>query len=474
MGFDEIYSHQNRILVGTSEALNYLEVEIKNLRGVIVGISQSWSSQAGDRNILLKRLANVRKDLGKNIRKLRGFVLSSSHYLSQMKKFDRYDGLTFSGSCRVSDVAYSNSNSSTIKCNTKDVEGYVSAINASAKIIDTYSSDLHILINALDNNMVCAVGTWKSTLKKYAGRILYQGEILRSVATDLSQMMANYNNAEKKINKVIEDLKSGNITTLQLAEMINQQVQAGSNNFNVVGFTDGYKAGELRAENGKEYYENIDLLRQYITGEVDVGSGSNKYADWLNVLNYLSQTSKIKKGLEDGYQAEDAENFLDLLKDVVGDNINISSIKDLKTAKNAKEVRDILSKNGVTGIYADILLSYGCNFYTNIIDGIEQGLPMEDIAFRAGGVSVLDTFDDVVLSDTNTTIAYLPAKAVSNLIGYDLGTEAMRATGCDNEFDAVREAPKKLLNEIKKNATWDNWKSGMKLLGKEIKKLKFW
>ncbi len=471
MGFDEIYSHQNRILVGISESLNNLETEIKNLRGVVVGISQSWSSQAGDRNVVLKSLVSIRKELGQNIRKLRGFVLSSSHYLSQMKKFDKYDGLTFSGTCKVSEVTYSLLNSTTIKCNTKDVEGYVGNINSSAKIIKMYSSDLNILINALDGEMVCAVGSWKSSLKKYVGRIQYQGEALGKVGIKLSTMMANYNNAEKKINKIMEDLQNGRITSSHLADMVKQQIEEGAYKVDIVRYTEGYQSGELVSENGREYYENIDYIRQYITGEVDLGCAGDKYNNWLTVINYLNKMSNIRKGLKDGYQAEDAENYLDLITDYIGDNITISNIKDLKKAKDINEIRSILSQNGVTGIYVDMLLSYGSNFYTNIIEGIEQGLPMEDIAFRAGGISVLDTFDDVVLSDTSTAVAYLPAKAISGVFGYDLGKEAMRATGCDNEFDAVRQAPKKLLNEIKKNATWDNWKSGMKILGK---KLKFW
>lgn len=453
MGFDEIYNYEIKKISIMTEILNSIESEIENIKVSMEKISLSWCSQAGDRNVLLKRMGNVRKETGKNIAKLRGFCASAIYYLSQMKKFDKYDGRTFSGRCKVSDVSYSKSNSMTIKCKPEELRECVIIINKSATSLMEGASDLNTLINALNSYIANSIGTGKRKLSMYRKNIGYQADILKGVAVHLGQMATNYINAETKIKSVIADLKKGDISVSQLEQMVNEQVkQEIGNNCYTSDKEDGLM--DIIDDNvGRvdDLWGYIEVFRDEYLKDISLGKIGDKLGILSTITGYLSKINNTVKGLDDGCQVEDANNILDLLSGIAGDLIKTPS--------------------GTASIYKKILLSYGCNILKNVNEGISQKLPVEDIIFRAGGISLVETYENVVTSDINMKIAYYPAMAISNLFGYDLGQEAMRVTGCDDPFKAVTSAPKQLIAEIKKNATWDNWKSGFKIM---TEKLKFW
>ena len=198
-------------------------------------------------------------------------------------------------------------------------------------------------------------------------------------------------------------------------------------------------------------YENVDDMKEYIDGFTDEGvewsdsvKDSMKYIKFLDGTNsFISGAYKYLKGFGDTEWM--TEGFNDALD-------SIENFVDFATTDSAS-----------WDPASTVLISYGKNLVSNWMEKIQTETEISEIYWHTFANSALETFDDVVCNDVTLALAYKPAQMITDMVGYDLQGEYERATG-KKGFEAVTSGVSELGEIIVENSSWENWKSGMKIM----------
>lgn len=198
-------------------------------------------------------------------------------------------------------------------------------------------------------------------------------------------------------------------------------------------------------------------------------SQSKDYLEWLRGEEYslpdeISSLLKVMGYIDCVYALQNARHKGEL------DDIASAWLKTGKTVLKSldKPLHKSLPKpNMLESAGSGILLNQIFNMTENWLDSIASGDTVSETYWNTFANSILDTFDDTVLNTPTLAIAFVPAKAIADMAGIDLMKEYEKVTG-ETGFRAVTTGTEKLYDIIRENSTWDNWKSGMSILGDKI------
>lgn len=181
-------------------------------------------------------------------------------------------------------------------------------------------------------------------------------------------------------------------------------------------------------KDGFDFIKNLDIANK-------IGSG---YANWL-----------------DGLLNGNTEQVIDGGKNIISGTFSL--VGDI-----FKTTTDML-----LDFKAGFILDYGKNMVTNWLDSIAHETQISEVYWNTFVNSGLDLFKDTVCNVPSLAIGYLPAKRISKLFGFDLQS-AYESVSDKKGFAAVTDSVEKLGNIIRENSTWENWKSGMHIIGDKI------
>lgn len=124
--------------------------------------------------------------------------------------------------------------------------------------------------------------------------------------------------------------------------------------------------------------------------------------------------------------------------------------------------------NAKTDFGVGILLDFGKNMVTNWIDSIKTETKVSEVYWNTFANSAMQVFNDTVCNAPTLAIAYKPAKMISGAFGFDL-QGAYEKVSDKKGFAAVTDSFSQLSEIFMENSTWENWKSGMGVIGDSIK-----
>lgn len=122
-----------------------------------------------------------------------------------------------------------------------------------------------------------------------------------------------------------------------------------------------------------------------------------------------------------------------------------------------------------TGYLNGLLLSYGKHMTQNFIDSIQENDEIAEVYWDVFATSAVDVFYDEICNTPTLALAYVPTKILTSAVGYDI-QGAYEEVSDKKGFAAVTDGVGQLYNEIKENSSWENWCSGMAIIGDGIKK----
>ena len=114
-----------------------------------------------------------------------------------------------------------------------------------------------------------------------------------------------------------------------------------------------------------------------------------------------------------------------------------------------------------------LILDYGKNMVTNWLDSIQKETKVSEVYWNTFANSAVDIFRDTVCNTPTLAIAYEPAKKLASLFGYDLQASYENVSE-KKGFAAITDTFAQMGELFKENSTWENWKSGMGIIGEKI------
>ena len=204
---------------------------------------------------------------------------------------------------------------------------------------------------------------------------------------------------------------------------------------------------------------DISTLKDYVEGfgGIDVKFPS-PIKDGMDFIKALDSYNKFISGTADyvtGMQTDDTALMTDGAKNIfsfISSQVKVALKKD-----------DNLFDTG-----AGILISYGTNMVSNWLDSIQTETEASEVYWNTFANSALDVFHDEVCNNTTLAIAYLPAKGIAGVFGFDLTAEYEKLSD-KKGFAAVTDSVNQLHDLIIENSTWENWKSGFNIMIDGIK-----
>ncbi len=201
-----------------------------------------------------------------------------------------------------------------------------------------------------------------------------------------------------------------------------------------------------------------------------------EYYEWLPGTEEIIWPEPIKDGFDFIKAIDTLNNMVNysyalVTKDM--DKMNESGKGIISAAfdafKKDNEFKGFFETPGSTaGFGRGLLLSYAKHMTLNFIDSIQENSEVSEVYWDVFATSALDVFNDTVCNNTTLAIAYIPAKTISSVVGFDL-QEAYENVSDKKGFAAVTDSVKRLYNEIKENSDWEGWKSGFAIMVDGVK-----
>lgn len=221
--------------------------------------------------------------------------------------------------------------------------------------------------------------------------------------------------------------------------------------------------------------EKKDAVIKWLSSIESDASQLKKYYEWIKNNGKVDWPEPLKSGF-DFIEAIDTSN--NIISGTLGylygiyqnDNevITDSGEKLLDASfsifKDMESVESLFNTPGqITGFRNSIILSYGKNMVQNFLESIQENDKVSEVYWDIFATSGVDVYYDVVCNSPTLAIAYLPAKALTAMVGYDMQA-AYEEVSDKKGFAAVIDSVGRLYSEIKENSSWENWKSGMGIM----------
>ena len=266
----------------------------------------------------------------------------------------------------------------------------------------------------------------------------------------------------------------------QLAKLYLPKTELGKGNLSesfddafIYGLKDKWKEyiDIINGDKGIEEKKN-DVIKWLKSIQKDM-SGFKKYFEWL-IGNDLDFPAPLKDGFDFIKNLDIANKIGPGYVNWLGGLLNGNIEQAIDGGKNIISgtfslAGDIFktTTNMLLDFKAGFILDYGKNMVTNWLDSIANETKVSEVYWNTFVNSGLDLFKDTVCNVPSLVIGYLPAKGISKLFGFDLQSAYESVSG-KKGFAAVTDSVEKLGNIIRENSTWENWKSGMRLIGDKI------
>ena len=331
----------------------------------------------------------------------------------------------------------------------------------------TLAEDYETLFGNVGSTLTKVNGNWSQNLaNNFTGKI---NTAQRSFQLITRELMNGAQIADTSA-KTFESVDSG-LTKLYCDSIPNKET------VNDVGFFESGLEAKLQEYldiiNGKgSIEEKKDAIIKWLNSIRKDANKYTQYIEWatgveakypepiksgLSFIKYLDIGNKLGSGLAnwaDGIFNGDAE------KAHSGGKNAISGVYSL--------FKDVFKSSDLAlDFQGGLILDYGKNMVTNWLDSIQTETKVSEVYWNTFANSAIDVFDDTVCNTPTLAIAYLPAKGISSLFGYDLQA-AYENVSDKKGFAAVTDTFSQMGELFKENSTWENWKSGMSVIGKEI------
>lgn len=237
----------------------------------------------------------------------------------------------------------------------------------------------------------------------------------------------------------------------------------------------------------------ISQYKDIINGEGSTIEKKDAVIKWLNSLrkdaatlkNYYEWFADIGKidwptPIKDGF---DFIQAIDTCNKIVNYSFAVATNDQEKMSENGKGVisaafgafkkeealKSFFDTPGkTTGYLNGLLVSYGNHMTQNFIDSIQENDEIAEVYWDVFATSAIDVFYDEICNTPTLAIAYVPAKLLTSAVGYDI-QGAYEEVSDKKGFAAVTDGVGQLYKEIKENSSWENWCSGMAIIGDSIK-----
>lgn len=117
-------------------------------------------------------------------------------------------------------------------------------------------------------------------------------------------------------------------------------------------------------------------------------------------------------------------------------------------------------------------IDYGKNVVINFMKGLQEDEEISEVLWDTFATSAFDTgvnlYEDYIYNELTLSVAYPITKKFTSWFGFDLDAaymEAMGETGIQGAVSGFKE----LTGIIREESSWENWCSGMAIIGKGIK-----
>lgn len=210
-------------------------------------------------------------------------------------------------------------------------------------------------------------------------------------------------------------------------------------------------------------YETVSWLNDIQENILD----SQEYLDSLPDIN-VDLPAPLQEGLK-------CINYLNIGTNVV---YGVKSLFEGIGGRDNEKLSDSADKliEAVTGIveeansklinaspFAGIVINFGGNMVSNWIESIQKETKTSEVYLNTFGGALIDTFQDTVCNDAVLFPLYYPTRILTSFVGYDLQAEYEKVSD-KKGYAAVTDSIGQLHSLIKENLSWENWKSGVKLM----------
>ncbi len=324
------------------------------------------------------------------------------------------------------------------------------AIEMSSVSEKVYSLLNHSKINTVLNY------SQRTTLRNAQEAVAAQQLQMARLSAALYESAVEYENADKGSMQTPSPSEE-TITQADLKTIIEQVSLSGAIN--------NFTSDEKIISNFKGFKDTIigpfDCVKTWMEwvrqSKVDWPDGVDGFMDFIDILDdgikLYSATKKYVVGdvtNNPELQAEGATGYLDVLKGMLS---GTEQLKELKKGYGFSPYNPFV-----------LMTDYGFNMYGNWMKAIsKEDATIQDVYFQTLATSALETALDTVYDKKVLALTYYPTKWVTGLFGYDLEGSYEKVSD-KKGLAAVFEATGELKDILVENATWENWKSGMKIL----------
>ena len=378
---------------------------------------------------------------------------------------------------------------SRVKIDTARIGSYTDRINRQRSKLKKLKGRLDILLANEKQYM----------LKNQIGNFLDDGiYALKKINTCLTNTQSAYEKLEKELERKVNELDSFRVDPFE--DWINT-----SDNSWLKGLISAN--GDITSINGSLLEDWVPLpewsvLSDWIVkGQKNYNGIFSPQKKEVYIPFFMSSEKENKKSVVDsffdvldnaGNLKDFAEGFTDIkIPDFAEDAMNYLSIFDCANSftsgaykylkgfgdrewmtEGADDILDAIETfSGTAGEMttgwdpaSNVLLSFGKNIVSNWLEAIQSETKVEEVYWHTFANSTLETFGDVVCNDLTLAVAYIPARIISDTVGYDIQGEYERLSGGKKGFEAVTTCVSDLGEIIVENSSFENWKSGMKIM----------